>query len=89
MPRTTSAKRALRKTARRTKDNLKRKKQIKVSLKALEAALGSKDKAQAAAALRVAQKQIDKATKSFLHANKAARLKSRLARRVYKISLTK
>jgi len=81
MPRTKSAKKELRKNIKRRIRNLKRKKQIKEAIKSFLVALKNKDKENAEKYLRLAYKYIDKASKTFMHKNKAARLKSRLAKK--------
>lgn len=78
-----SAKKRIRQTARRTAVNRGRLSKIRTSIKNVEAAIASGDKAGAEAALRAAQPVIQSgARKSVLPRNTAARKISRLAARV-------
>jgi small subunit ribosomal protein S20 len=78
-----SAKKRIRQTARRTAVNRARLSKIRTSIKNVEAAIASGDKAAAEAALRAAQPVIQgSARKTVLHRNTAARKVSRLAARV-------
>lgn len=82
MPRTKTAKKALRQNVRRRKQNLGRKKQLRDALKTYRAALaaGKKDKAQAA--LNRVYQTLDKLAKvHVLKRGKAQRMKSRMARK--------
>ncbi|MBU6321161.1 MAG: 30S ribosomal protein S20 [Patescibacteria group bacterium] len=80
---TTSAKKAIRVSERRRVVNIRRKKALHDTGKALERALAAGDKAAAAKLLPAAYQAVDKATKrGVLKANTAARKKSRLARLV-------
>jgi small subunit ribosomal protein S20 len=82
-----SAKKRIRQTARRTAVNRARLSKIRTSIKKVETAIASGDKAAAAAALREAQPVIQgSARKSVLHRNTAARKISRLAARVKSLS---
>ena len=82
-----SAKKRIRQTARRTAVNRARLSKIRTSIKKVETALASGDKAAAASALREAQPVIQgSARKSVLHRNTAARKISRLAARVKSLS---
>ena len=73
MPIIKSAKKALKQSQARRKRNLVKKKALKETMK----------KTASASALSKAQSTIDKIAKSgYIHKNKAARLKSRLAKRV-------
>ncbi|MEK7673683.1 MAG: 30S ribosomal protein S20 [Patescibacteria group bacterium] len=85
MPKIKSAKKALRQSEKRRVKNLKRKREIKVAVKGLSKALIGKDKESAEKYLKLAYKKIDKAAKTFVHKNKASRMKSRLAKKVNKI----
>jgi small subunit ribosomal protein S20 len=78
-----SAKKRIRQTARRTAVNRGRLSKIRTSIKKVETAIASGDKAAAEAALRAAQPVIQSgARKSVLPRNTAARKISRLAARV-------
>ena len=80
MPRTRSAKKNLRKTIKRTLRNRWRKERLKKVLREFQTSLASKDQACIAAALKSAQRALDKAgSKGLLHRNTAARRKARLA----------
>jgi small subunit ribosomal protein S20 len=77
---------------RQTEKRYARNKAIRSELKTREknvmAAAEAGDTAKAEELLRIAQKQIDMAvTKGVLHANTAARRKSRLTRRVHSVSV--
>jgi small subunit ribosomal protein S20 len=77
---------------RQTEKRYARNKAIRSELKTREknvmAAVEAGDTAKAEELLRIAQKQIDMAvTKGVLHANTAARRKSRLTRRVHSVSV--
>lgn len=95
MPHTASAAKRLRKTERRRKQNKIAYKKIKVARKAVAEALATGDAAQAAAAFQGTAKQGDTpakagtqavldrmAAKGYIHPNKAARLKSRIAKKL-------
>ena len=78
-----SAKKRIRQTARRTVVNRSRLSKIRTSIKDVETAIASGNKAAAEAALRAAQPVIQSgARKSVLPRNTAARKISRLAARV-------
>lgn len=82
-----SAKKRIRQTARRTAVNRARLGKLRTSIKKVESAIASGDKAAALAALRAAQPVIQAgAGKSVLHRNTAARKISRLAARVKALS---
>lgn len=71
---------------RRRVYNLRRKQAMKAAVKNIGALLGAKDRA-AAAALPNLQKVIDKAVKGgTIHKNTAARMKSRIAKRLAALS---
>lgn len=87
MPITKSAQKAMRGSARKRVFNLatigKYKDAVKAARKAV--AVGKKDEAQKA--LSAAFRELDKAAKKHvIHANKAARLKSRLSKAIAKIA---
>ena len=86
MPHTSSAKKRLRQTEKRTARNRIVKKAVKVETKKFLAAVQSGDAAAAQAELSLATKQIDKAgAKRVMHPNTAARRKSKLARMLNKL----
>ncbi|HVV92377.1 MAG TPA: 30S ribosomal protein S20 [Hyphomicrobiales bacterium] len=83
MANTPSAKKAVRKIARRTEINRARKSRMRTFLRKVEEAIAAGDQAAAAEALKVAQPEIMRAAqKHVLHKNTASRKVSRLARRV-------
>ena len=84
MPRIKSAEKALRQNEKRRVQNLRKKREIKLAVKNLEKSLSKKDNENAEKYLRTAFKKIDKASKTFIHKNKANRLKSRLSKKVNK-----
>jgi small subunit ribosomal protein S20 len=87
MANTLSAKKQVRKIARRTAVNKARKSRIRGFLRKVEEAIAAGDKTAAAVALRAAQPEIMRgATKGVLHKNTAARKVSRLAHRVNALS---
>lgn len=78
MPRTKSAKKALRQTRSRTARNKSHRSQLRTAVKKARAVLG----AAAAGVIRQAERLLDRAgRKGLIHPNKAARLKSRMAKR--------
>jgi small subunit ribosomal protein S20 len=73
----------LRQTKKRTINNKKAKASLKALVKSVRLAITGSDKKKAAEALGKAIKALDKAAqKKIIKKNKAARLKSRLARQV-------
>jgi small subunit ribosomal protein S20 len=83
MANTTSAKKAARKIARRTAVNKARRSRVRTFLRKVEEALATGDQTVAAAALKAAQPELQRAAgKGVLHANTASRKISRLAHRV-------
>ncbi|KKW21779.1 MAG: 30S ribosomal protein S20 [Parcubacteria group bacterium GW2011_GWB1_52_7] len=81
MPITKSAKKALRQSKRRRAGNLAKKTAYKVAVKKVRALVLAGDKKEIQSALSLAYKTLDKAAKTNVIAkNKAARLKSRLAK---------
>ncbi len=87
MANTLSAKKQVRKIARRTAVNKARKGRIRTFLRKVEEAIASGDKTAAAEALRLAQPEIMRgATRGVLHKNTASRKVSRLASRVNAIT---
>lgn len=91
MPNTDSARRALRKMERRRVRNRQQRSALRTTVKKVRAAAaavptGTQTVADAKAALMVAIKKIDQsAAKHLIHANKAARDKSRLTKLINKL----
>ena len=86
MANTRSAKKAVRKIARRTEVNKMRRTQMRTHIRKVEEAVASADKEAAAEALKNAQPIIMRAvSKGILKKNTAARKVSRLAAKVNKI----
>jgi small subunit ribosomal protein S20 len=83
MPNTPTARAELRKSLKRREVNRSRRSAMHTAIKNTLKAVEAKDAAAAAASLRTAAQLIDKNVKwKQLHANNAARKKSRLARAV-------
>jgi small subunit ribosomal protein S20 len=83
MPHTTSAKKALRQTAKRNARNRNEKKGIRVQIKKFLTAAKEGTPEQKQAEFQAAVKKLDKAaTKNVIHRNAAARKKSQLARKL-------
>jgi len=83
MANTSSAKKAVRKIARRTAVNKARRSQMRTYVRKVEEAIAAKDSNTAAAALREAEPLLARAAqKGILHKNTAARKISRLTKRV-------
>lgn len=83
MPHTASAWKRLRKNEKRKKQNRLVAKSIKVKRKASAAALTEGDVAKIGEAFKTTQATLDRAAdKGYIHRNKAARLKSRLAKKI-------
>lgn len=83
MPHTASAWKRLRKNEKRKKQNRAVAKTIKVKRKTSAAALKDGDAAKIADSFKVTQEVLDRAAdKGYIHKNKAARLKSRLAKKI-------
>ncbi len=83
MANTRSAKKMVRKIARRTEVNKVQRTRMRSHIRAVEEAIAGGDKAVASAALREAQPMIAIAgQQGFIHKNKAARKVSRLTLRV-------
>ena len=82
-----SQKKRNRQTEKRYARNKAIRSELKTREKTVMAAAEAGNTAEAEELLRIAQKQIDMAvTKGVLHANTAARRKSRLTRRVHSVS---
>lgn len=83
MANTASARKRIRQTATRTARNQARKSRMRTFVKKVEAAIASGDKSAAAAALRDAQPEMQRASgKGVIHANTVARKLSRLSGRI-------
>ena len=83
MPRTKSAKKALRQTVRRREVNLLREKKLKDTVKKFKKLVMGEAKADAKALLSETYKTIDKMAKvNFIKKGKANRMKSRLAKKL-------
>ncbi|MEX0749070.1 MAG: 30S ribosomal protein S20 [Candidatus Saccharimonadales bacterium] len=81
MPIIKSAAKRVRQNAKRATINSRYKREMRASIKQLEADIATKKKTTAPASLAAAQKAIDKAVKKgVIHQNTAARRKSRLSR---------
>ena len=81
-----SAKKRVRQNVKRKAINRARKSDVKTEIKGLVAALGSGDKKAAAEQFKLIVKKLDKvAAKGTIHKKKAARLKSRMARKINKL----
>lgn len=85
MPRTKSAKKALRQTVRRRAVNLLREKKLKDTVKKFKKLVVGEVKTDAQAFLKETYKTIDKMAKvNFIKKGKANRMKSRLAKKLAK-----
>ncbi|OGF56731.1 MAG: 30S ribosomal protein S20 [Candidatus Fraserbacteria bacterium RBG_16_55_9] len=83
MPNTKTAKKNLRQSLKRREKNLERKKAFQHIVKQLKKAIAAGDQTQVKELVPQVMKAADKAAKKHLiHPNKAARLKSRLMKRV-------
>jgi small subunit ribosomal protein S20 len=80
MANTASARKRIRQTERRTARNQARKSRMRTFVKKVEAAIAGGDKEAAAAALRAAQPEMQRAAgKGVIHSNTVARKISRLS----------
>lgn len=87
MANTASAKKAVRKIARRTEVNKARRSRVRTYIRKVEEAISGGDKEGASAALKAAQPEIMRSvTKGVMKKNTAARKISRLSASVKKIS---
>ena len=83
MANTSSAKKAVRKIAKRTAVNKNRRSRVRSYIRKVEEAVASGDKAAAVEAFKTAQPELMRAAgKGVLHKNTASRKVSRLAQRV-------
>jgi small subunit ribosomal protein S20 len=89
MPHTPSAAKRLRKAEKRRKQNRVAAKKIKLQRKKTDTVLKGTDTAQIGTEFKATQALLDRAAdKGYIHANKAARLKSRLVKRLRKAAAT-
>ncbi len=87
MPITKSAKKAIRQSARRRMQNLKRKEDIKTAVKTYRKLGAIKKLEEAKDGLQNVYKALDKAAKTgVIHKNKASRLKSQFAKQIAKFA---
>lgn len=87
MANTASARKRIRQTRVRTIRNQARKSRMRTFVKKVEAAIAGGDKGAAAAALREAQPEMQRAAgKGVIHANTVARKLSRLSARIKKLA---
>jgi len=87
MANTTSAKKMVRKIAKRTEINRSRRSRMRTFLRKVEEAIASGDQTAAQAALRAAQPEIMRAAQNgIVHKNTASRKVSRLASRIRTLS---
>lgn len=87
MPKIRSAKKALRQNIRRRVFNLRRKREMKTVVRSFEKALALKNKEAAVSALSAVYKKTDKLAKvGFIKKNKANRIKSRLSKKLSRLS---
>lgn len=85
MPHTPSAAKRLRKSEKRRKRNRTAAKKIKLQRKAADAAVKVGDASKATTEFKTTQAMLDRAAdKGYIHPNKAARLKSRMVKRMRK-----
>ncbi|MBA4064506.1 MAG: 30S ribosomal protein S20 [Isosphaera sp.] len=83
MPHTASAGKRLRKSEKRRRQNRTAAKKIKLQRRAAAEAIQGGDAAAVATAFKATQAVLDRAgAKGYIHPNKAARLKSRLVKRM-------
>ena len=87
MPNTSSARKAVRKIARRTEINKSRQSQMRSLVRKVEEAIAGGDRSTALAALKEAERAIMRAAqKGIVHSNAASRKVSRLAHKVAKLA---
>ncbi len=87
MANTKSAKKMVRKIARRTEVNTARRSRVRTFVRKVEEAIASGDKAAATVALKAAEPEVARGvTKGVLHKNTGSRKVSRLAARVGKMA---
>jgi small subunit ribosomal protein S20 len=89
MANTASARKRIRPTIRRTARNHAQKSRMRTFIRKVEAAITSGDKDAAAAALRAAQPEMQRAVgKGVVHRNRVARKLSRLSARIKALATT-
>lgn len=82
-----SSKKDIRRIAKRTVRNQSTRSALKTYIKKVRVAVDNGDKEQAAVALQMATKQIDKAVqRGIIHKNQGSRRKSRIAQKVASLS---
>ena len=87
MANTSSAKKAARQMVRRTEVNKARRSRAKTSVRAVEEAIASGNKAAAVAALKAVEPELMRASnKGIMHKKSASRKVSRLTARVVKLA---
>ena len=87
MANTASARKRIRQTERRTLRNHARKSRMRTFVKKLELAVAGGDKDTAAAALKAAQPELQRAAgKGVIHRNTVARKLSRMSKRIKQLS---
>ncbi len=87
MANTKSAKKAVRKIARRTEINKARRSRLRTFVRKVEEAIAAGDKSAAEAAFKAAEPEIARgARKGVLHRNAAARKIARLSARIHDLS---
>jgi small subunit ribosomal protein S20 len=87
MANTSSAKKAIRKIARRTEVNASRRSRMRTYWRKVEEALAAGDAAAAAVALKIAESETMRAvSKGVLHKNTGSRKVSRLTQRVQSLT---
>ncbi len=87
MANTSSAKKAVRKIAARTRVNKARRSRMRTFVRKVEEAIASGNREDASAALRAAQPEIQRAaSRGILHRNTASRKVSRLSARIKSMS---
>lgn len=87
MANTKSAKKMVRKIARRTAVNVSRRSRVRTFVRKVEEAIASGDKSAATAALKVAEPEVARGvSKGVIHKNTGSRKVSRLAARVKKMA---
>lgn len=89
MPITKSVKKSLRKSQRRWFINERKRRKIKAAIKNFLKTIKEKNQEKAKEYLQLIYKELDKASKTFLHPNKAARLKSKYSQifnKIFKIN---
>lgn len=89
MANTASARKRIRQTARRTERNRARKSRVRTFIRKVEAAIAGGNKDDAAAALRLAEPEMQRAAgKGVLPKNTASRKISRLTARIKALSVS-